>query len=65
MSYSSINPNLYVDYGNMIHFPVTASASEMSLYWGASNEFIAMNKIFTMKIHCNEKYAMKTMKDFD
>ena len=35
------------------------------LYWGPSNEFIAMNKIFTMKIHCNEKYAMKTMKDFD
>ena len=30
MWHSSINPNLYVDYGNMIHFAITASASEMS-----------------------------------
>ena len=30
MWHSSNNPNLYVDYGNMIHFAVTALASEMS-----------------------------------
>ena len=34
------------------------------VYWGPSNEFIAMKKFFAMKIHCNEKYAMKTMKYF-
>ena len=29
MWHSLFNPNLYVDYGNMIHFAVTALASEM------------------------------------
>ena len=28
--HSSINPNLYLDYGNVIHFAGTALASEMS-----------------------------------
>ena len=36
----------------------------LHLYLSASNEFIAMKKIFAMKIHCNEKHAMKTMKSF-
>ena len=31
---------------------------------GPSNEFIAKNKIFTMKVHCNEKYVMKAMNFF-
>ena len=34
MWHSSINPNLYVDYGNMIHFAVTAPASEGWLNMG-------------------------------
>ena len=29
------------------------------VYWGASNEFIAMKNMFAMKVHCNENNEIK------
>ena len=43
MWHSSINPNLYVDYGNMIHFAVTAPASEGWLNVGRIHHQIGQN----------------------
>ena len=38
-----MNPNLYVDYGNMIHFAVTALASEGRLNMGRIYHKIGQN----------------------
>ena len=43
MGHSSINPNLYVDYGNMIHFAVTAWTLEGRLNVGRIYHQIGQN----------------------